>query len=50
MIAAVPWTALSVRRDETRALLHMAIHNPPLAVLNQIVRSELGSFFLAKVA
>jgi enoyl-CoA hydratase/carnithine racemase len=24
----------------------MAIHNPPLAVLNQTVRSELGSFFL----
>lgn len=46
MIAAAPWTALSVRRDETRALLHVAIHNPPLAVLNQTVRSELGSVFL----
>jgi enoyl-CoA hydratase/carnithine racemase len=46
MIAAVPRTASSVRRDETCSLLHMAIHNPPLAVLNQTVRSELGSFFL----
>lgn len=45
MIAATPWTTLSVRRDETRALLHMAIHNPPLALLNQMVRSELGAFF-----
>ena len=28
-----------------RALLHMAIRNPPLALLNQMVHSELGAFF-----
>lgn len=45
MTGAAP-TALSVRRDEARALRRVAIHNPPLGVLNQTVRRELGSFFI----
>ena len=32
------WTALSVRHDATSAVRHVAIDNPPLGVLNQIVR------------
>ncbi|MEJ8827046.1 enoyl-CoA hydratase/isomerase family protein [Variovorax humicola] len=40
------WTALSVRHDATSAVRHVAIDNPPLGVLNQIVRRELGDFFL----
>ncbi len=40
------WTALSVRDDAERAVRHVAIANPPLGVLNQVVRRELGAFFL----
>lgn len=46
MSAQAGWNALRVRRDEVRALAHVSIHNPPLGVLNQTVRRELGSFFL----
>lgn len=47
MIARGAWKSLSVRRNETLALQHLSINNPPLALLNQTVRSELGSFFQA---
>lgn len=40
------WQALRVYRGEPAAVLHVAIDNPPLGVLNQQVRQELGSFFL----
>jgi enoyl-CoA hydratase/carnithine racemase len=39
------WSALKVRRDEARAVLSLAIHNPPLHVLTQTVRQELGTLF-----
>ena len=39
-------SSLRVWHDEVRALAHVSIHNPPLGVLNQTVRRELGSFFL----
>ena len=39
------WSALKVRRDEARAVLSVAIHNPPLHVLTQTVRQELGTLF-----
>lgn len=37
------WTALKVRRSAAGAVLHLAIHNPPLSLLNQVVRQELGT-------
>jgi enoyl-CoA hydratase len=40
------WMALSVRHDEATAVSHVAIDNPPLGVLNQVVRHELGTLFL----
>lgn len=40
------WKTLSVRHDTASAVLHVAIDNPPLGVLNQVVRRDLGSFFL----
>lgn len=44
---SAPWSALSVRTGSPSAVRHVAIDNPPLGVLNQAVRCELGSFFLA---
>lgn len=41
------WSALSVRAGLTAAVRHVSIDNPPLGVLNQVVRKELGSFFLS---
>lgn len=45
-MTAPPWQALSVRHDTAGAVKRVAIDNPPLGVLNQVVRRELGSFFL----
>lgn len=39
------WTALQVQPDEDAAVLRLQIDNPPLGLLNQVVRRELGSFF-----
>lgn len=44
---SLPWTAISVRNGSPTAVRHVAIDNPPLGVLNQAVRSELGTFFLS---
>jgi enoyl-CoA hydratase/carnithine racemase len=41
------WTALDVRHDPQEGLLRLQIDNPPLGLLNQVVRQELGSLFLA---
>lgn len=46
MTVVSEWTALSAWDDEASAVRHVAIHNPPLGVLNQTVRRELGDFFL----
>ncbi len=40
------WTSLNVRHDPQEGLLRLQIHNPPLGLLNQVVRQELGSLFL----
>jgi enoyl-CoA hydratase len=40
------WNALAVRHDRDRAILTVRIQNPPLSLLNQEVRRELGSLFL----
>lgn len=44
---SAPWNRLSVRTGSPAAVRHVAIDNPPLGVLDQAVRRELGSFFLA---
>jgi len=41
------WDAIRVRIDQRLALAYVSIHNPPLGVLNQTVRRELGDYFLA---
>lgn len=41
------WKAIRVRIGQSLALAYVSIHNPPLGVLNQTVRRELGDFFLA---
>ncbi len=46
MTVVSEWTALSAWDDESNAVRHVAINNPPLGVLNQMVRRELGDFFL----
>lgn len=46
MTVASQWASLSAWHDETSAVSHVAINNPPLGVLNQAVRRELGAFFL----
>ncbi len=38
------WTALNVHQGQP-GVLHLQIDNPPLGLLNQEVRQELGSFF-----
>jgi enoyl-CoA hydratase len=39
------WQALEVGHDAPRAVLTVRIRNPPLSLLNQAVRQELGTFF-----
>lgn len=39
------WTSLSVRSDREEGVLRLQIHNPPLGLLNQAVRHELGTLF-----
>lgn len=39
------FTTLSVRHENATGVRHITINNPPLGVLNQTVRHELGSFF-----
>lgn len=39
------WTALKARHDADRGVLEMRIDSPPLGLLNQLVRKELGSLF-----
>lgn len=46
MTVSSHWTTLSAWHDEANAVRHVAINNPPLGVLNQAVRRELGEFFL----
>lgn len=45
--SSAPWQTLLVRTGSCPAVSHVAIDNPPLGILNQAVRRELGSFFLA---
>jgi enoyl-CoA hydratase len=40
------WNALAVRHDRATAVLEVRIQNPPLSLLNQDVRRELGSLLL----
>ncbi|MGV3492715.1 MAG: enoyl-CoA hydratase/isomerase family protein [Ramlibacter sp.] len=40
------WNTLAVRHDAARAVLELRIAQPPLNLLNQELRRELGSFFL----
>jgi enoyl-CoA hydratase len=40
------WNALAVRHDRATAVLSVRIQNPPLSLLNQEVRRELGTLFL----
>jgi enoyl-CoA hydratase len=40
------WNTLALRHDAARAVLELRIQQPPLNLLNQAVRQELGSFFL----
>lgn len=40
------WNTLALRHDAARAVLELRIQQPPLNLLNQEVRRELGSFFL----
>ena len=40
------WNTLAVRHDPARAVTQLRIAHPPLNLLNQEVRRELGSFFL----
>jgi enoyl-CoA hydratase len=40
------WNTLEVRHDPAHAVLTLRIQNPPLSLLNQDVRRELGSLFL----
>ena len=44
------WNTLAVAHEPSRALLRMRIQQPPLNLLNQEVRRELGSFFQAVAA
>jgi len=39
------WDTLKVRHDEAVGVLKVQIHNPPLSLLNQVVRRELGLLF-----
>lgn len=40
------WNTLALRHDEARAVLELRIQQPPLNLLTQALRQELGSFFL----
>ncbi|MEF7616582.1 enoyl-CoA hydratase/isomerase family protein [Aquincola sp. MAHUQ-54] len=46
-MAPPSWSALVVRDDPATAIRRVVIDNPPLGVLNQDVRRELGDVFLA---
>jgi enoyl-CoA hydratase len=39
------WTSLSVLHDPQNGVLRLQIDNPPLGLLNQVVRQELGTLF-----
>lgn len=39
------WAALQVQHDAVRGITRLQIDNPPLGLLNQVVRQELGTFF-----
>jgi len=41
------WNTLALAHDHARAILELRIQQPPLNLLNQEVRRELGSFFLS---
>lgn len=41
------WNTLALAHDPAHALLELRIRNPPLNLLNQEVRHDLGSLFLA---
>jgi len=41
------WNTLALAHDPARAVLELRIQHPPLNLLNQEVRRELGSFFVA---
>lgn len=41
------WNTLAVEHDRARAMARLRIHQPPLNLLNQEVRHELGTFFQA---
>lgn len=45
--SSAPWSTLQVRTGSCSAVSYVSIDNPPLGILNQAVRRELGSFFLA---
>lgn len=45
--SAAAGCTLAVRPGSVAGVRHVAIDNPPLGVLNQAVRHDLGSFFLA---
>lgn len=42
---SMDWAALTVHQDADHGIARLQINNPPLALLNQVVRQELGSFF-----
>lgn len=44
------WNTLAVLHDRARAVLELRIHHPPLNLLNQEVRRELGNLFLSLTA
>ena len=46
MMRESEWVALSAWYDEASAIRYVAINNPPLGVLNQAVRQELGTLLL----
>jgi enoyl-CoA hydratase len=39
------WTSLDVSHDPQEGILRLQIQNPPLSLLNQVVRQELGTLF-----
>ncbi len=45
-----PWNTLLLQHDPVRAVLELRIHQPPLNLLTQTLRQELGSFFLGLAA
>lgn len=41
------WNTLALAHEPAHGVVELRIHNPPLNLLNQEVRRELGNFFLA---